>query len=68
MCITPVHIRRFASLRCHRFHRVYIVRNIGSNIRLFADDISLYIVVDSPLTSAAILNTDLSTIGNWADA
>ena len=45
-----------------------IVRNIGANIRLFADDTSLYIVVDSPLISAAILNVDLSTIGNWADA
>ena len=37
-----------------------IVRNIGANIRLFADDTSLYIVVDFPLTSAAILNADLS--------
>ena len=44
-----------------------IVRNIGATIRLFADDSSLYFVVDSPLTSAAILNTDLA-IGNWADA
>ena len=26
MDIAPVHIRRFASLRCHRFHRVNTVR------------------------------------------
>lgn len=45
-----------------------IVRNIGASIRLFADDTSLYIVVDSPLSSAAVLNNDLNTIGNWADA
>ena len=45
-----------------------IVRNIGVSIRLFADDTSLYIVVDSPLSSAAILNTDLNTIANLADA
>ena len=45
-----------------------IVRNIGASIRLFADDTSLYIDVDSPLSSAAILNTDLNTIANWDDA
>ena len=28
MCNTPVHIRRFPSLRCHRFHRVKGVRAI----------------------------------------
>ena len=45
-----------------------IVRNIGASIRLFTDDTSLYIVVDSPLSSAASLDTDLNTIANWADA
>ena len=45
-----------------------IVRNIGASILLFADDTSLYIVVDSPLSSAAILNTLLNTIANWTDA
>ena len=45
-----------------------IVRNIGASVRLFADDTSLYIVVDSPLSSAAILNTRLNTIANWTDA
>ena len=44
-----------------------IIRDIGATIRLFVDDISLYIVVDS-LPSTTVLNTDLSTIGNWADA
>ena len=45
-----------------------IVRNSGGSIRLLPNETSLYIVVDSPLSSAAILNTDLNTITNWADA
>ena len=36
-----------------------IVKDIGSEIRLFADDTSLYIVVESPETAAGIINTDL---------
>ena len=36
-----------------------IVNDIGSNIRLFADDISLYIIVDNPQTSADTLNANL---------
>ena len=36
-----------------------IVRNIGASIRLFANDTSLYIVMDSPLSSAAIINSRL---------
>ncbi|MEW8546433.1 MAG: reverse transcriptase domain-containing protein, partial [Candidatus Thiodiazotropha sp.] len=44
-----------------------IVRDIGCSIRLFADDTSLYIVVDSPQVAANLLNTDLNTISNWAE-
>ena len=36
-----------------------IVKHIGCSIRLFADDTSLYIIVDCPLQSAQLLNTDL---------
>ena len=43
-----------------------VVEEINSSIRLFADDISLYIVVDDPLDSAIKLNTDLSRIDMWA--
>ena len=43
-----------------------IVKDIGSEIRLFADDTSLYIVVDSPNTAAGIINADLNRISNWA--
>ena len=43
-----------------------IVKDIGSEIRLFADDTSLYIAVESPNTAAGIINTDLGRISNWA--
>lgn len=44
-----------------------IVSDIGCSIRLFADDTSLYIVVDSPPVAANMLNADLNTISNWAE-
>ena len=40
--------------------------DIGSNIRLFADDTSLYIIVDNPITAANCLNIDLGRISKWA--
>ena len=43
-----------------------IIIDIGSNIRLFADDTSLYIVVDDPMTVANCLNTDLDKISRLA--
>ena len=43
-----------------------IVRNINSSIRLFADDTSLYIIVENPTQAATILNSDLSQIYTWA--
>ena len=42
-----------------------IVHGIGSNIRLFADDTSLYIIVDDPVTAAVCINTDLVRISKW---
>ena len=43
-----------------------IVEEINSSIRLFADDTSLYIIVDDPLDAAIKLNADLSRIDMWA--
>ena len=43
-----------------------IVKDIGCSIRLFADDTSLYIIVESPQIAANFINIDLSTINNWA--
>ena len=43
-----------------------IVENINSSIRLFADDTSLYIIVNDPLDAAITLNIDLSRVNTWA--
>ena len=44
-----------------------ITENIHSNIRLFADDTTLYIIIENPAISATILDADLHTISSWAD-
>ena len=43
-----------------------IVIDIGSSIRLFADDTSLFIIVEDPITAAGSLNMDLDKISKWA--
>ena len=43
-----------------------IVDEIGSCIRLFADDTSLYMIVEDPVSAADLMNNDLSKIHNWA--
>ena len=43
-----------------------IVENIHSSIRRFADDTSLYIIVDDPIDTANQLNNDPQTIHLWA--
>ena len=43
-----------------------IVKDIQSNIRLFADDTSLFIVVENPDTAAQTLNSDLEKTTKWA--
>ena len=43
-----------------------IVTNVGSNIRLFADDTSLYIIVDDPLSAAGCINIDFQKVSRWA--
>ena len=45
-----------------------IVIEIGSSIRLSADYISLFIIVDNPDVAAKILNADLEKIAKWAEA
>ena len=43
-----------------------IVIDIHANIRLFADDTSLYMIVDNPNETARIMNADLEIINKWA--
>ena len=43
-----------------------IVSDIASNIRLFADDTTLYMIVENPLTTAEVLNSDIHKISTWA--
>ena len=43
-----------------------IVNEINSNIRLFADNTSLYLIVDFPDSAAQILNIDLKRISKCA--
>ena len=44
-----------------------IVNDIGSNVRLFADDTSLFIIIiDNPVTAAECLNSDLYKLSRWA--
>ena len=40
--------------------------NQGPNIRLFADDTSLFIIVDNPTTAALCLNSDPEKLSRWA--
>ena len=44
-----------------------IVTNIKSTVRLFADDISLYLIVNEPVEAARCLNSDLELIYQWAE-
>ena len=51
------------------FFNIYIngiVADINSSIKLFADDTSLYLIVDDPANAAETLNTDLAKIHDWS--
>ena len=43
-----------------------IVNDIDCNIKLFADDTSLYVIIENPLLDCNSLNRDLETISTWA--
>ena len=45
-----------------------IVNDIGSNVKLFADDTSLYLVVEDPVMTADMMDLDLDKIHQWANA
>ena len=43
-----------------------ITAEVRSNIKLFADDTTIYITVDDPVQASEILNRDLDAISDWA--
>ena len=43
-----------------------IVEDIGSYIKLFADDTSLYMIVEDPNSTADLMDADLRKIHSWA--
>ena len=44
-----------------------IVNDIHCGFRVFADDTSLYIVLDTPNNAARLMKTDLEKITNWSN-
>ena len=44
-----------------------IVDNIQSQVILFADDTSIFLIFDNAIESADILNRDLNTITSWSN-
>ena len=44
-----------------------IVNEINAEIKLFADDTSLYLIVDNPSDTAFLLNQDLNEIQRWSE-
>ena len=44
-----------------------IVNDIGSSVKLFADDTSLYLIVDDPVMAANLMDIDLDKIHQWAN-
>ena len=45
-----------------------IVVELNCNVRLFADDTSLYVIVENPIIAGNILNRNLVSIHSWATA
>ena len=44
----------------------YLTDDIKCNVKLFADDTSIFRVVDDPKVAASDLNYDLEAIESWA--
>ena len=43
-----------------------IDNDIGCNIRLFADDTSLFVIVENPDSATELINTNMGKISIWA--
>jgi hypothetical protein len=65
----PIHIANNIMIYFNQLinSRVIIVNDINNDIRLFADDTSLFVVVENDHAAAATsLTDDLNVISNWA--
>ena len=54
------------------YHYVYMYNSFSSwrmvcHPHKFADDTSLYLIVEDPVTAADLMDTDLDKIHTWAD-
>ena len=65
--LLPEYPRALFLVHCVLIYSNDIVVDINSYIRLFADDTTLYIIVDTPAQAALTLNQDLVKISSWAD-
>ena len=45
-----------------------IVLNVNSTVRLFADDTSLYLIVDNPADAVRCFNSDLELMYQWTES
>ena len=63
----PISLLCQAGKSFERFYINDIVNELRASVRLFADDTSLYIVVENPNTAALTLNNDLNFVTSWAD-
>jgi hypothetical protein len=45
---------------------MFMICDIKASIKLFADDTSLYVTVDTPQNAADIINRDLEKIHQWS--
>ena len=44
----------------------YIINDLQSQIKLFADDTSLFLIVDHPDTAARNMHPDIDTLSTWS--
>ena len=44
-----------------------IINDKGSSVKLFADDTSLYLIVEDPVMAANLMDIDLDKIHHWAN-
>ena len=57
------------SILGHMLFRMYIndiVQEIDSSIKLFADDTTLFLIIEAPIRAANLMDNGLDKVQNWA--